>query len=104
MGTDCSGKHLVSLEYLPHTWCGEANLEEYYKTWNEVEKNIRRSNKIYISSIFAGMVAKVEVKPHQEPFVGGGTRVSRGNGAKWKANLKVTSRNGSRRQACKHVV
>ena len=39
--------------------------------------------KYYISSILAGMDAQVEVKPNQEPFVGGGTRMSRGNTAKY---------------------
>ena len=29
------------------------------------------------------MDAQVEVKPHQEPFVGGGTRLHRGNRAKY---------------------
>ena len=39
--------------------------------------------KYHISGIIAGMDAQVEVKPNQEPFVGGGTRVSRGNTAKY---------------------
>ena len=35
--------------------------------------------KFHISGIIAGMDAQVEVKPHQEPFVGGGTRMYRVN-------------------------
>ena len=35
--------------------------------------------KFHISGITAGMDAQVEVKPHKEPFVGGGTR-----NASWK--------------------
>ena len=27
--------------YLPHTWRGEANLEEYYKTLKEIDKNLQ---------------------------------------------------------------
>ena len=68
--------------YFPHTWSGEANVEEYYKTLNKDDKNTQEIKKeFYISDIIAGMDAQVEVKPHQEPFVGGGTRMSRGNGA-----------------------
>ena len=39
--------------------------------------------KIHISDIIAGMDAQVEVRPHQEPFVGGGTRMYRGNNTKY---------------------
>ena len=69
--------------YLPHTWCGEANLEEYYKTLKEVDRNMQDNKKnFHISGISAGMDAQVEVEPHQEPFVGGGTRMHRGSKAK----------------------
>ena len=65
---------------LPHTWGGDANLEEYYRTLKEVDRNMQDiKQKLYISGNSAGMDAQVEVKPHQQPFVGGGT----GNGAKY---------------------
>ena len=37
--------------------------------------------KFHISGSIAGMDSQVEVKPHQGPFVGGGTRMCRGNKA-----------------------
>ena len=36
-----------------------------------------------ISGITAGMDAQVDVKPHQGPYVGEGTRMSRGNKARY---------------------
>ena len=49
--------------YLPHTWCGELNLEEYYKTLKEVDRNMQDiKQKFHISGIIAGMDAQVEVK------------------------------------------
>ena len=72
--------------YLQHTREGETNLDEYYKTLKEIDNNMQETKQEYqISGITAGMDAQVEVKPHQEPFVGGGTRMSRGNTAKvWR--------------------
>ena len=70
--------------YLPHTWGGEANLEEYYKTLKEIDKNLHEVKQKYnISGIIAGMDAQVEVKPQQGPSVGSGTRVSRGSTARY---------------------
>ena len=64
--------------YLPHTWCGELNLEEYYETLREVDGTMQDiKQKIHISGIIAGVDAQVDVKLHQEPFVGGGTRMHR---------------------------
>ena len=77
------GSILFLSMFLPHTWGGEI-LEEYYKTLNDLDKNMQDvKQKYHISGIAAGMDAQVEVKPNQEPFVGGGTRVSRGNTAKY---------------------
>ena len=43
-------------------------------------KNIQEVKQKYqVSGIVAGMDAQVEVKPRQVPFVGDGTRMSRGN-------------------------
>ena len=62
--------------YLPHTWGGEVTFEEYYKTLKEVDRNMQDvKQKFHTSRVLAGMDAHVEVKPHQEPFVGGGTRM-----------------------------
>ena len=70
--------------YLPHTWGGQANLEEYYKTLKEIDKNLHDVKQKYnISGIIAGMDAQVEVKPQQGPSVGSGTRVSRGSTARY---------------------
>ena len=67
-----------------YTWGGEANLQEYYKTLKDLDKNMQEvSRKYHNSGIIAGMDAQVGLKPHQEPFVGGGTRVVRGNAAKY---------------------
>ena len=56
---------------------GEANLEEYWKTLNEVHENIKEiKQKFHTSGIITEMDSQVEVKPHQEPFVGGGARMS----------------------------
>ena len=53
--------------YLPHTWGGETNLEEYYKTLKEVDRNAQGvKQKFHLSGIIAGMDLRVEVKPHQE--------------------------------------
>ena len=70
---------------LPHTWWdGELNLEEYYNTLREVDENMQDiKQKFHVSGIIAGMDAQVEIKPHQEPFVGGGTRVYRGTNTKY---------------------
>ena len=66
--------------YLPHTWGGEANLEKYCKTLKEVGRNMQDvKQKFHVSGIIAGTDAQVEVKPHQRPFVGGGTRMHRAN-------------------------
>ena len=70
--------------YLPHTWSGDKNLEEYCQTLIEVEKNMQDiKQKFRISGIVVGMDAQVEVKPHHEPFVGGGTRMYRGKIAEY---------------------
>ena len=70
--------------YLPHTWGGETNIEEYFKTLKEVDKNMPEIKQDYqIPGIIAGMDAQVQVKPNQEPFVGEGTRMSRGDTAKF---------------------
>ena len=71
MDTFCSWKYPLSLSmYLPHTWGGEANLEEYYKTLKELDKNLHDVRQKYnISGIIAGMDAQVEVKPQQGPSV-----------------------------------
>ena len=59
-------------------------MEEYCKTLKDLDKNVHEvKQKYHISGIAAGMDAQVEVKPNQEPFVGGSTRVSRGNSAKY---------------------
>ena len=39
--------------------------------------------KFHISGIIAGTDAQFEVKPHQGPFVGGGTRMHHENTAKY---------------------
>ena len=55
---------------------GELNLEEYHETLREVDETSQDiKQKFHISGIIAGLDAQVEVKPHQEPFVGGGTRM-----------------------------
>ena len=51
-------------------------LEELAKNVQDVKQNY------HISGIIAGMDTKVEVKTKQWPFVGDGTRMSRGNTAK----------------------
>ena len=58
--------------------------EEYYKTLREVDKNMQSiKQRFRTADIILGMDAQVEVKPHQEPFVGGGTRMYSGNNAKY---------------------
>ena len=53
--------------YLPHTWGCEANLEEYYTTLKDIDKNMQDVKQKYqICGIIAGMDAQVEVKPRQE--------------------------------------
>ena len=70
--------------YLPHTCGGEQHVEEYYKTLKDLDKNMQEVKQKYnILGIIAGIDAQVEVKPNQEPFVGGGTRMSRDNTAKF---------------------
>ena len=72
--------------YSPHSWGGEADLEEY-KTPNVVNMNMQDiKQKFYISGIVAGMVAQVEAKPHQELFVGGGMRLYRWEPTRAKTN------------------
>ena len=39
--------------------------------------------KFHISGIIAGMGVQIEEKPHQEPFVGGGTKMYRENNTKY---------------------
>ena len=69
--------------YLRHIWRGETNLEEYYKTLKDLDKKMQEvKQKYHISGITAGMDVQVEVNPKPLPFVGGGTRVSRGSTAK----------------------
>ena len=66
--------------YLLHTWRGELNQEEYYKTLKEVDRTCREpEQKFHMSGISAGMDAQVEVK-----FVGGGTRMYLGNTTKYR--------------------
>ena len=73
---------------LPHTWSGEVNLEEDCKSLR------CRSPKFHISGISAGMDVQVEVKPHQEPSVGGGSSTYRGYNTKyWKMEAKFESLN-----------
>ena len=53
---------LVSLVVLAHTWGGELNLEECYKTLKVVDRNMQDiKKKFHISRIIAGMNAQVEV-------------------------------------------
>ena len=83
MDTYCSWSILFLSMNLPYTWGGLANLEEYYKTLKEIDKNLQEVKQNYhISGIIAGMDAQVEVKPHQGPFVGSGTRMSHGSTAR----------------------
>ena len=78
------GRILFLSVYLPHTWGGEANLEEYYKTFCEIDKNIQEIKRtFYISGVTIGMDAQTEVKPHKEPFADKNTRRSRRNGTKY---------------------
>ena len=59
--------------YLPHTWAGEANLQEYNKTLKDVDRNKQDIKEKYQNSvIIAGMDVQVDVKPRQGPFVGDG--------------------------------
>ena len=42
--------------FMPHTWRGETNLEEYNKTLNEVDENMQDIKQtFYLSGIVAGM-------------------------------------------------
>ena len=58
-----------------------------------------------ISGIVVGMDAQVEVKPHHEPFVGGGTRMYRGKIAEY---IEMEAKFGSilmpRGQSYKHFL
>ena len=84
MGTHCVKSILFLSLYLLHTWSGELNLEEYCKTLREVDENMQDiKQKFHISGIIAGVDAQVEVKPHQEPFVGGGRKMYLGNNTKY---------------------
>ena len=68
------GSILFLSMYLPHTWGGEAHLEEYYKTLKGIDENLHEVKQKYnTSGIIAGMDAQVEVKPQQGPFVGSDT-------------------------------
>ena len=59
-------------------------MEECYKTLKDLSKNMQDVKQEYqISGIIAGMDAQVEVNPNQGPFVGEGTRMSRGNKARY---------------------
>ena len=59
-------------------------MEAYCKSLKDLDKNAQEVRQRYkILGIIAGMDAQVEVKPNQEPFVGGGTRRSRCNTAKY---------------------
>ena len=52
--------------YLPHTWGGDTNLEEYYKTLKELDRNMQDIEQKYqISGIIAGMDAQAEVRPRR---------------------------------------
>ena len=65
---------------VPHTCCGEANLEEKYTTLKDLDKNLQDVKQRYhISGITAGTDAQVEVKPRQGSFVGDDTRMSSGS-------------------------
>ena len=78
------GRILFLSMYLPHTWRGEENVEECYKTLKDLSKNMQDVKQEYqISGIIAGMDAQVEVNLNQGPFVGEGTRMSRGNKARY---------------------
>ena len=72
-----SSKFFLLSMYLPHTWRGEANLEEYDKTLKDLDKNMQevKQKKYQISGIIAAMDAQVKVKPRQGQFVGNGTRM-----------------------------
>ena len=62
--------------YLPHTWCGEANLEGYFKMLKDLDRNMQEVKGLWH---YCRNGAQVEVKPRQGAFVGDGTRMSRGN-------------------------
>ena len=72
------GSILFLSMYLPHTWSGELNLEGYYKTLKEHARSQAEVQYVWHHC----WNAQVEVKPNQGAFVGGGTRMSRGNTAK----------------------
>ena len=70
---------LLSL-YLPHTWGGEANLEEYYKTLKDLDK--RTCEEINQKYQNYGIIPEGEAAA-RGPFVGDGTRLSRGSTARY---------------------
>ena len=85
MGTFFLESILFLSMYLAHTRQGETNLEEYYKTLKKLGRHTQDIKQKYqISGIIAGMDAQVEVKPRQGPLVGDGTRMSRGNTARYR--------------------
>ena len=72
------GKHSMFIHF--RTWRGEANLEECYNTLTEIDGHTQGlKQKFKVSRIIAGPDAQVEELPHQEPCVGSGTILSRGN-------------------------
>ena len=74
------GRILFLSLYLPHTWGGEENLEEYFKILKHIGKNMQDIKQKYqTTGITAGMDAQVKVKPRQGPLVGDGTGMSRGS-------------------------
>ena len=81
--------------YSPHTWSGEANLEEYYKTLEDVDRNMQDITEKYQNSvIIAGLDVQVDVKPRQGPFVGDGKEClveKPQSTVKWKANSRACS-------------
>ena len=101
---------LFLLMYLPHTWAGEANLEEYFQTLKGVDRDMQDIKQKYkISGIIAGMDVQVEVKPRQGPFVGDGKEClveKPQSTAKWKANSRACSWSASQsmRSSCRTLL
>ena len=69
--------------YLPHTWSGEANLEEYYNTLQGLDEHARSQAEVpdLRHHCWNGCASGGEAEPGQ--FVGGGTRMFRGITAKY---------------------
>ena len=86
--------------YLPHTWSGEPNLEEYYNTLQDLDKNMQEVKQKYqILGITAGMDAQVEVKPNQDSLLVEAREclvALQQNTVNWKANSRAYSWSGSR--------